>query len=126
MKKFNPSEDADDAVDLAFLTDALAAKKHEVDLSSLTLVREEGAETTYTLDCVCGKFSCNPKLDGAEVFNEHVARASARQILESEAMRQIKSRTWAEGFEDSVDWISNNPTPAGIPMDPPLNPYGDV
>lgn len=30
---------------------------------------------------------------------------------------------WDEGAEATADWMSNNPAPSGIPVDPPNNPH---
>ena len=33
------------------------------------------------------------------------------------------SEIWAEGFEQALEWMQNNPGPSGEPLDPPRNPY---
>ena len=35
------------------------------------------------------------------------------------------SEIWAEGFEQALEWMQNNPSPSGEPVDPPKNPYED-
>ena len=37
----------------------------------------------------------------------------------------IAARVWDEAAEAVADWMSNNPSPSGIPHDPPRNPYAD-
>ncbi len=32
-------------------------------------------------------------------------------------------QAWDEAAEATADWMSNNPSPSGIPHDPPSNPY---
>ena len=35
------------------------------------------------------------------------------------------SEIWAEGFEQALEWMRNNPSPSGESVDPPKNPYED-
>ena len=49
-----------------------------------------------------------------------------RVVADLEALvTSEKAEAWAEGAEATADWIGRNPSAAGIPADPPLNPYGD-
>lgn len=37
----------------------------------------------------------------------------------------VLQQVWDNCAEAYSDWMWNNPTPAGIPIDPPRNPYED-
>jgi hypothetical protein len=38
-------------------------------------------------------------------------------------LEAAKAEAWDEAAEAVADWMSNNPSPSGIPHDPPRNPY---
>ncbi|WP_330473792.1 hypothetical protein [Terrabacter sp. C0L_2] len=38
-------------------------------------------------------------------------------------LREAKAEAWDEAAEATAEWMWNNPSPSGIPHDPPRNPY---
>lgn len=34
-----------------------------------------------------------------------------------------RAEAWDEAAEATAEWMANNPSPAGVPIDPPRNPY---
>jgi hypothetical protein len=41
----------------------------------------------------------------------------------TEWVNSVMAGAWDEAAEATAEWMSNNPTPAGVPVDPPRNPY---
>ena len=36
---------------------------------------------------------------------------------------EARADAWDEAAEATPEWMANNPSPAGVPIDPPRNPY---
>ena len=53
-----------------------------------------------------------------------VVRAVLDAVAPAIAAR-AKAEAWDEAAEAVSDWMWNNPSPSGIPHDPPRNPYAD-
>ena len=58
--------------------------------------------------------------EGAAVGDavQHALAAVAPAIV-----ARAKAEAWDEAAESVTDWMWNNPSPSGIPHDPPRNPY---
>lgn len=66
-------------------------------------------------------------------LNDHIAEllgidptdpmAIAAHVLGSTWLCNDRARVWDEAAEATADWMANNPSPSGIPVDPPRNPY---
>jgi hypothetical protein len=39
------------------------------------------------------------------------------------ALAKYAAEIWDESAEETAEWMSNNPSPSGIPHDPPTNPH---
>lgn len=48
---------------------------------------------------------------------------SVRVPLSELIVRTDLERVWDEGAEATIEWMANNPSPTGVPHDPPINPY---
>lgn len=43
-----------------------------------------------------------------------------------EIVREAQEQAWDDSAEATADWMSNNPSPSGVPHDPPRNPYEET
>lgn len=56
-------------------------------------------------------------------YEPHRDAARAFMALADAEAATARAEGWDEGAEATADWMANNPSPAGIPQDPPMNPY---
>ena len=41
----------------------------------------------------------------------------------TDQIKALQAAAWEEAVDAMGNWYANNPTPAGVPVDPPRNPY---
>lgn len=64
-------------------------------------------------------------------MKEHAGEGFTNEFYETlrtyphmeKALREFARKVWEEASEAISDWMWNNPSPSGIPVDPPRNPY---
>lgn len=52
-------------------------------------------------------------------------RIRAASEVDDQQAAAAKAAVWDEAAEATADWMASNPSPAGIPQDPPRNPYDE-
>lgn len=57
------------------------------------------------------------------VLAEHAPADDPTRQAAAQALRDAQAEAWDEAAEATADWMANNPSPSGIPHDPPSNPY---
>jgi hypothetical protein len=70
----------------------------------------------FNIVCKCGHIGQKVSVRGE--FERHVDEAIAVVT-----MHVVGEQVWNEAAEAIADWMWNNPSPSGIPHDPPRNPY---
>jgi hypothetical protein len=58
-------------------------------------------------------------------MSEDTDRATI-QRLRAEHIKRLQAEAWDEAAEATAEWMANNPSPSGIPHDPPRNPYWEA
>ena len=54
---------------------------------------------------------------------DELTRDKEALLLSLSLIRERNAEIWDEAVEATHDWMANNPSPSGTPIDPPSNPY---
>lgn len=86
----------------------------------------EGAGTMWQTRIRCSDGSdCDFYVQerGANVAITHASALHTHANHVTDVVMDLLYDAWDEAVEQTAEWAANNPSPAGIPHDPPRNPY---
>lgn len=101
-------------------------------LRRINLAREQGraegdAEWAAAVEEMADSLRCATSVTHLASYCSSCQAADVTSALltadRTKALDAMKAQVWDEAAEAVADWMSNNPSPSGIPQDPPRNPY---